>query len=468
MKQLLRPTLVRRVFLSLLLASLAIWIVMMGINLSINLGEGKTGQELSDLSRYLADGLSDIDNEAAAAFVRGAVGETHRDAYNWRNFRWIKMQLTDRHGRVLLSNLKPGTPPLHGDQNRITRIHLRQHAYLLARTETPRWIIHLALPMHDVTGILRDDWLGLTLDILIAFPFVFVPVWIAVGRGMKPLNALSERIAARHVDDLSALEIDPKYDELKPLAASLDSLLLQLRAKVSREQAFVHDAAHELRTPIAVISAQAHVLNKATSDAERAEAAQQMDRAIARTAHLIAQLLDLASLDHKCAGQAELLDLAQLVRQDLAQRVPAALLRNVELSMVAPDALLTRTEPQVFRSVFHNLVDNALNYVQAGGHVIVSLSQDDAGLTLSVADDGPGIPFEQTDLVFERFYRGAANEMSGTGLGLAIARKAAAALNGSLRLSAGPGGRGCRFTLAIPAVAVSPSSALGEPAIDSN
>ncbi|MES3023655.1 MAG: ATP-binding protein [Pseudomonadota bacterium] len=448
MKAWFQPTLLRRVFLSLLAASCVIWVAAMSVILLDNLGHGKTGEELTNLSGYLVDGLAEIDDPVAArAFVLGAIGETRRDAYNWRNFKFIKMQLTDRGGRVLLSNLRKGQPPLAGKVGRIDSIE--HDRMLVARGDTARWTIHIALPLHDFRGILRDDWLALTLNILIAFPFIFIPVWLAIATGLRPLRRMSERIAARGADDLSPLGLDPKYAELKPLAASIDSLLLQLRNKISREQAFVQDAAHELRTPIAVISAQTHVMSMASSDQDRREAEQQMDQAIARSAHLITQLLDLAKLDGKPAQPAVALDLSRLLRQDLAQRAPLALARKISLSLDAPDALSARLEPQALRSVLHNLVDNALRYVQVGGRVAVTLRQSEGVLMLSVEDDGPGIAPDLHELVFERFYRCAGHDVSGAGLGLAIARRAAASLNGTLQLSAGCGGRGCRFTLTI-------------------
>lgn len=449
MRALWRPTLVRRVFLSLLAASAIIWIVMMAINLCVTLGDGRTRDEVSNLTGYLADGLGTMDSDAAArAFVLGAIGETKRDAYDWRNFRAIHYQLQNRAGQVLLSSMGPGAPALQGVAGQVREAHLRGQRFLVARADTARWSVQLALPMHTLIGVLRDDWLPLTLDILIAFPLVFIPVWIAVARGLRPLQLLSDRLAVRGADELSPIGVDPKYAELKPLVASLDSLLLQLKGKISREHAFVHDAAHELRTPIAVISAQAHVLGMAAPQ-ERLAAERQMDLAIARAAHLIHQLLDLARLDGRPAPKAAVIDVAQLVRTDLAQRVQGAHARGIDLSLDAPDALPYALEPQVFRSVLHNLVDNAIRYVQPGARVVVELQRADGGLRLAVADDGPGIAETERALVFERFYRGAANEVPGAGLGLAIARQAAASMQGEIMLLPGLDGRGCRFELTV-------------------
>lgn len=450
MKQLFRPTLVRRVFVSLLVASMLIWALFMSVNMYINMGDEKTAEEVAGVSNYLAEGLADItDEKAAAAFVQGAVGETNRDAYNWRNFRAIKYSLKDKNGRDVFSNTRASG--LGAETDKVTSIQIRERRFLMTRRDTGRWSLEIALPLHSFWGILRDDWLETMLPVLIAFPFIFIATWIAVARGLGPLRLLSRRIAARDSDDLTPVNVDPKFDELKPLVAALDSLLLQLRNKVSREHAFVQDAAHELRTPLAVISAQSHVMSMAGSTQERADAEKQMDQAIARAAHLIHQLLDLAKLDNDSPERAALVDVVVLVRQELAPRVPAARQRKLDLSLDTPDSLMFTIEPQAFLSVLHNLVDNALRYVQEGGRVLVEIRATDGGMILSVADNGPGIPPDHAALVFDRFHRVVQDKVPGSGLGLAIARKAAARLTGKLELSSGLDGTGTSFELTLPA-----------------
>lgn len=450
MKQLFRPTLVRRVFVSLLVASLLIWAMFMAVNMYINMGDERTAEEVAGVSDYLAEGLADIaDEKAAAAFVQGAAGETKRDAYNWRNFRDIRYSLKDKNGRDVFTNTRASG--LGADIGKMTPIQIRERRFLMTRRDAGRWSLEIALPLHSFWGILRDDWLETMLPVLFAFPFIFVAAWIAVARGLGPLRLLSRRIAARDSDDLTPVNVDPKFDELKPLVAALDSLLLQLRNKVSREHAFVQDAAHELRTPLAVISAQSHVMSMAGSTEERADAERQMDQAIARAAHLIHQLLDLAKLDNDASERAALVDVVALVRQELAPRVPAAIQRKLDLSLDTPDSLMFVIEPQAFLSVLHNLVDNALRYVQEGGRVLVEIRATDGGMILSVADNGPGIPHDHATLVFDRFHRVAQDNVPGSGLGLAIARKAAVRLDGKLELSGGLDKTGTRFELSLPA-----------------
>ncbi len=451
LRQLTRPTLVRRVFVSLLLTCVLLWVTLLGLSLYLNMGDGKTSLELNSLSDYIADGLARIDDDlAAAAFTAGAVGESHREVYNWRNFKEVQYKLLDRTGEVIDSTGGLQDRHLTLATETVRPIEVRGLRFLLTKREAGGRTLYIALPLHSFAGILRDDWFDLLMRVLIVFPFFFAAAWFAITRGLRPLRQLSDSIAARGSDDLTPVAVDPRFDELRPLVTALDSLLLQLRHKVSREHAFVQDAAHELRTPLAVISAQAHVMSMAGGADERQDAEQHMDHAIARAAHLVHQLLDLARLDNAAGGPAAVVDIAALLRQELAPRVTAARARQLDLSLEAPDQLLMAVETQALLSVVHNLVDNALRYVPAGGRVVVELSRQETHVSLSVSDDGPGIPAAHADLVFERFHRIQQTSASGSGLGLAITRKAAARLGGSVTLSPGLDGKGCRFELLLP------------------
>src|SRR5690606_17414870 len=152
------------------------------------------------------------------------------------------------------------------------------------------------------------------------------------------------------------------HRELRPLEQSLDHLFAQLRQKVERERVFVQDAAHEIRTPLAVINAQAHVLARSPDAAERAQAQAHLEQAIARTSHLAQQLLDLAALDEAQRPAPRDIDVAHWLRAALAQAAPAAMARQIELSLDAPDHLPARLDLPALESVVQNLIDNAVRY----------------------------------------------------------------------------------------------------------
>lgn len=202
---------------------------------------------------------------------------------------------------------------------------------------------------------------------------------------------------------------------------------------------------------MAVISAQVHVLEKAAGPEERRAAGQRLEQAIARASHLVQQLLDLARIDSAAISTAGAVDVAQMLRHEMAIAAPSAIARDIDLSLEAPDVLLHRLESHAFASIVQNLLGNALRYVRHGGQVAVELAARHGVLVLTVADDGPGIAASEQALVFERFYRVAGNDTSGSGLGLAIVAQAVKRLHGTVRLETGLGGCGCTFIVELNA-----------------
>lgn len=290
---------------------------------------------------------------------------------------------------------------------------------------------------------------GLLIDMTIALPFVLIPAWLAVRGGLRPLRELSASLQRRHPNDLTAIEAPTPYAEMTPLVDALNELLAQLRKKIARDQAFVHDAAHEMQTPLAVIANQIHVLASADAAADRSDARQAAERAVQRASHLVRQLLDLARFDAEAVGDEEI-NVAAVVRDVLARVVPMATAKAVEVSLLAPDALSLRLDAHALHSIIGNLVDNAVRYVGINGRVSVELDVQPTGIVLRVADDGPGIAEADRERVFDRFYRVAGSDETGSGLGLAIVRQAVAGMSGTITLGSGLEGRGCCFSIEIP------------------
>lgn len=447
---LVRPTLARRLVLTLLMAFGAVWVVLV-----IFYYWQETGQATIDRAQRIR---GEIVTSALAKFdqpdqARAAIA-IYSDFFN-TGLRhegvpgYFLMQLEDRQGRRLFMSPEGGAASLRGVAGQFTDQTVNGERYHVFRGDTARWTVLIGQPRLDGGWLLARLGSNLAMSIFIAFPFVLLPVWLAVARGLRPLRRLSDTIAARGPDDLSPLGCDARYAELKPVADALDHLLAKLRSKIAREHAFVEDAAHELRTPMAVIAAQVHVLEKAAGLDERRVAARHLEHAIARASHLVQQLLDLARIDSAATSSAAAVDVAQLLRHAMAVAAPAAMARDIDLSLEAPDVLLHRLEPHAFQSIVQNLLDNASRYVQRGGQVVVGLGERHGMLVLTVADDGPGIAASEQALVFERFYRVAGNDASGSGLGLAIVAQAVKRLHGTVRLEPGIRGRGCTFVVEL-------------------
>jgi signal transduction histidine kinase len=442
------PTLARRVFLAAVIAYVAVWGAVITQKFA-------TDQETPQQFRQWMEGKSRILDRLAtpAQAVAYMDSLSSINQYETDGVPPNCFELWSRDGQRIFFDQKHAYPypPLTGDPQRMSTQAGNGIDYDIYRVDGARWSLRFAVPRSSLGTYAKIYGAHLNRQLLLAAPILLLLIWFAIVGGLAPLRALSRRLAARAADDLAPLDFDAKYAELKPLASALDALLLLLRSKIEREHAFVQDAAHELQTPLAVILAQAHVLAKAQSEVERQEAIQQIDHAIARAMHLVGQLLELARVDTLRRQPGALLDVAQLARADLAQMAQAAKARAIALSIDAPPSLLHRLEQNTFVSILHNLIDNAIRYGRSGGAVALELKKSGDSLLLSVADDGPGIGLAERDLVFERFYRGAGNQASGSGLGLAIVQQAAAQLGAQVALSDGLRGRGCRFTVLIPA-----------------
>jgi two-component system sensor histidine kinase QseC len=330
------------------------------------------------------------------------------------------------------------------------RVLVEGRGYLLHEARGPLWTLRIAEPVRTTDRFLSYNASVILEYLLLALPFVALPVWWSVRSGLRPLAQFASALKARRQDDLGPVQHPVRHRELKPLSEALDGLLAQLRRKLDRERVFVQDAAHEIRTPLAVVGTQAHVLAHASCAEERQRALALLNQAIARASHLAHQLLLLATLEGEGQATPRHIDVPQAVRELLAQLAPLAMERRIELSLEAPDHLWMTLDEAALGSIVGNLVDNAIRYGREAGNVVVVLREAAGELALHVLDDGPGIAQAEHSRVFERFYRVAGNERPGSGLGLAIVQQAAVRLGGEVRVADGLSGRGVGFLVSLP------------------
>lgn len=456
-QRLAEPTLVRRSVVSVLLAFVLVWAVLLGY---IFLKYKQTITSEPGLVKYTDAVLVSLQPLAEPAHATSAMASTD----TWTNIRRRQNQLlpgnlmheltdTATGARLFAS---PGLPALAlpgvapEAVGTVTEVAVEGTTYRTYAARDARWTLRVVEPRRTDAAFLLRNGKDILPYLLLAMPFVLLPVWLSVRNGLRPLQQLAARIAQRDTDDLRPVNFHARHRELKPLEQSLDHLFVQLRQKVERERAFVQDAAHEIRTPLAVITAQAHVMARSPDAAERTQAQAHLEQAIARASHLAQQLLDLAALDEAKRPAARDVDVAQWLRAALAQAVPQAMARRIELSLDAPDELPARLDLPAFESVALNLIDNAVRYGAAGGNVALTLRQSGPLLELVVQDDGPGIPVEEHARVFERFYRGTGHGATGSGLGLSIVRQALLRMGGQVHIGEGLGGRGVGFFVRIP------------------
>lgn len=292
---------------------------------------------------------------------------------------------------------------------------------------------------------------GLLLPLLVGFPVLLIPIWLAVRFSLRPVRRLSNELASRPAGDLEPLDSPSVDAELMPLVGELNGTFAKLRGLLQREREFLADAAHELRTPLALIAAQADNLSLSKESAFRDAAIQRLNVGVARCSHLVNQLLDLARLEAKADGQVSNVDIADIVRETLATHALEANARGINVNYDGPDQCIATLPRHALESVLNNLVSNAVRYGNLGGRVVVFLALEDrSALKLSVSDDGPGIPADARAEIFVRFKRGNNLTAGGSGLGLAIAASAARQFGARIVLRDGLDGRGITFSVEWP------------------
>lgn len=276
----------------------------------------------------------------------------------------------------------------------------------------------------------RDELIGhiawrLLVPALLGLPLLGLWVWIATRHGLSSLDAAAGQIAGLRPERLQALAPGSAPGEIRPLVEAINGLFARVEKALEAERRFTADAAHELRTPLAALAAQAQVALRARDEAERRHAVGQLAASTRRAAHTVDQLLTLARLDPEDAGQeCTPVRLDRLAEEACADQGNAALDKDIALELEAVPATVAG-RADMLRILLRNLLDNAIRYTPAGGRVKVALDAGEAGTTLVVADSGPGIPAGERQRVFDRFYRLAGQETEGSGLGLSIVRRIA-------------------------------------------
>ena len=321
-------------------------------------------------------------------------------------------------------------------------------------TESPTKVVQVAQPM----SVRRKQAAQLALRTLAPFallvPVLGLIVWLAVGHALQPLQRLAKAVKSRRVNALEPLSDEKLPDEVRPLVSSLNDLLARLTAALDRERAFMADAAHELRTPLTALHLQLGALARAGTEVERSEAMGKLSEGVHRAIRLVEQMLALARQQPRAEPARTRFALDELAREVVAELVPLADARRIDLGMSEAQSVFVRGERDAVGTLIRNLVDNAVRYTPAGGRVDVSVEQPadlPARALVRVVDDGPGIAEEERERVFDRFYRRPETRSPGSGLGLAIVKAIAVAHGATVELGQGRNGRGLAVTVAFPA-----------------
>jgi two-component system sensor histidine kinase TctE len=295
-------------------------------------------------------------------------------------------------------------------------------------------------------------------------------VWFAVRLVLRPLMRLKTEVETRAISDLS--DVDPAlvHKEVRPLVAAMNGTMTRMQHLIASQRRFIADASHQLRTPLTVLKTQAALALRENDPHLLRELVVSIAGTTDATINLANRLLTLARVEHGLDGAAlSALSLPDIVRQVALELAPAAVQKNIDLSLEAPAAATIRGQAMMLHELVANLLDNAIRYTPHGGSIVLRVLAHDGTreVVLEVEDSGCGIAVAEREKVFTPFYRAAAaleTNPDGAGLGLAIVHEIAALHQAGIALGAAANGHGLavrvRFPGADPAAAPAPAPAL--------
>jgi two-component system, OmpR family, sensor kinase len=255
--------------------------------------------------------------------------------------------------------------------------------------------------------------------ILIAIPLAWLVIGWSLGRVLGRLGSVARTIAERGIESREPIPTAGVPTEVGPLVAAMNVLIGRLQEALEQQRRFVSDAAHELRTPLTALRLQIENLRAAATKTDSAYA--ELGGGIARATALVDQLLTMARFEVSAEpAQQERLDLSALVTQCVADHIPIASRKNVDLGLTLREPAEMWGVSAELKILFGNLIDNAVRYTPPGGVVDVSVRHRDGNAIVEVTDTGCGVSPSELPRLFDRFYRAAPADIPGTGLGLSI------------------------------------------------
>ncbi len=322
-------------------------------------------------------------------------------------------------------------------------------AVLVQPVVTPNGSVPLAVEvaqtMRGHRQLLRSLWLRTVGPPLLILLLATALIAFGLRRGLRPITQLRDAMTSRPAGTLEPLALASAPSELAPLVDGLNDTIRRLDQHVSAQRTFIENAAHQLRTPLAVLGTQAAAASRAEDEVAREQSLAAIRQTVGHAGRLVSQLLTLSIADARPPRTTppdvvNLNDMARMALENVAARAQA---REIDLGFEqsGPESII-HADPVMVREVLFNLLDNAIRYTPPGGVVTVRLTENQAGTELIVEDNGPGIPEPLRALVFERFFRIDNQDSGGAGLGLAIVRQFVERMGASVELKTPAHGSG--------------------------
>lgn len=368
----------------------------------------------------------------------------------------FQFQVWDKHGNLIIHSANSPLEPLSNFKDGFSIVKIHKQPWRVFTTINPaNGLVIAVAERYDVRAelgqrIARDD----IYIMLLVTPLLGLLIWIIVGKGLNPLERVTKEVSHRAASYLKPVDLAVVPEEISALVDELNNLFERLQQAFDREKRFSADAAHELRTPLAVLKTQAQVAIRSTDEEERITSLNKLIHGVDRSTHVVHQLLTLARMvpDRGYAPE----DLSQVrlytvAVDEIVHIAPTAAEKNIDIELICPDESVKIIGNKVALGILlRNLIDNAVRYTPINSHVTVSINNVDNNVQLQVIDNGPGIPPELRSRVFERFYRVIGNTAKGSGLGLAIVAQIIQLHHGEIHLDTPKSGKGLVITVTFP------------------
>jgi len=345
------------------------------------------------------------------------------------------------------------TPLSEGFQDS-NSVDFRWRTYILKDVLFKRWVV--TGERIDLRYEIADNIvLSAIKPTVLAIPLAAIIIWLTVGFGLKPLRALTNQLGQKKADDLSVISINEKPKELEQLLLTTNDLLQRLNTAFIREQQFSADAAHELRTPISTLKVQLHNLISAKKLPD--DDLKLLKEGVERMGYVVEQILSLyRHSSDQATQQMSRLNLTAITKTVIANEYMRFEVKQQKISLSGGEVCFINGSEFALESLLQNLILNANKYTPAKGVISVNIQSKENVVELCVEDSGPGIPVEDQQRVFERFYRVGgdrhASGILGCGLGLAIVQHISNMHGATVSLASSPELGGLKVTVKFPLI----------------
>lgn len=412
-----------------------------------------------ELTGAMDHGLEELANTALISLPSDIGDVSGRSTLRLKDGTTTRVEKTERftqvwnkaHRELVMRRLGAPMQPLKPDfmdgfaTVQVDGAQWRVYANSDARDEVQ---VQVGRPMSDLFDELASGlYYALAISSLALLVVALAIRWV-LRWSLQPVVTIESAITSRQALDLRPLPDSGLPREVRPLVDSFNRLLARLEQTMQTERRFIQEAAHELRTPLAVLLGQAQVARRARTLEEARPVLDQLVRGAERSARLAQQLLHSARIEQLANQQApvELADVVTVLIQDFELM---AAQKNQNISVHAEPGLI-RGNVDELGILVGNLIDNALRYAGPGGHVVVKCEREADTMRLDVLDDGPGVPESDRERIFDRFFRVAGNVESGSGIGLSLVARIAQSHAATIATGPGLDGRGLGISIRFP------------------